>query len=416
MRDRLLFVTSRFLWPANNVVLIVVIGLIYGQAAIADYTYALAVCAPLYFLASLSFPMFVAVRNRGRKLGRELLWFRLATVVATLPLAALGLLAHTTQSNVTMALWIVRIGDILFEPVAMYIATGRASMNRGVQLFLSDGSRVVVSQMLLWLCILVLKEGLVVVLLVVGAGNVIVGLVYLLLLPEWRHHRVRRARLVATLRRMLRAATPMTASGGFLALLIGLPRLLNEPFLAEHEKAIFGVAQVAGSGIALVFNAGWLYELSRIKETVARQDFRGVLRINGGLSLSYLGLMLCAAVVLGFIQWPLFTWFKVTAPVSLLLPVLVFVLGLQHCISVHRDVLKLSGQLWTEVGILTVSLSISAIVHYAAALWFDWPWTVNVASMCIAAAAVQVGLSYIAISRKFQLGGRETLRRSSSPI
>src|SRR5688572_20985683 len=124
MGDRLLFAASRFLWPIHNLLLLFAIGSTFGEQAVAEYTYALAVTAPLYFLATYSFPMFLMISGSRYAYRGELAWLRIGSAVATVPLAAtVAFLLPSTQAYIFVALWTVKVGEILFDPVPGYIAT-----------------------------------------------------------------------------------------------------------------------------------------------------------------------------------------------------------------------------------------------------------------------------------------------------
>src|SRR5439155_20951883 len=120
--DRALFGASRFLWPLQNVILLVLIGVYYGQGAIAEYTYALTVCAPLFFLVSFTFPLFLLIDAKKGKYRREFLFLRIFSVAASVPLAAFAAaLIPAPQAHIVFAVWILKLGDILFEPIPVHI-------------------------------------------------------------------------------------------------------------------------------------------------------------------------------------------------------------------------------------------------------------------------------------------------------
>ena len=127
----------------------------------------------------------------------------------------------------------------------------------------------------------------------------------------------------------------MTLSAALLALLVGLPRLLVDRTLDESERALFGIAQVIGSGVATLFNAIWLYEIHRITGRIQERDIFGAARINLILSLIFFGVLSAGSVLLFPAQSVVFSLLDIKAEPSLLLPALVFLLtiagnGHQH--------------------------------------------------------------------------------------
>jgi len=398
--DRALFGVSRFLWPAHNLVLLVVIGAFHGQDAIADYTYALAICGPLYFLTSFTFALFLLVDSKRGRYRRELLFLRILSVAASLPLVTLAvLLFPSTQTYAVVALWILKLGEVLFEPVPIYIGTHSTAEHRGKRLFLCDASRVLLSQVLMWFCLLVLESDLVALLWVTGLGNLLLSLWFLVSVPKWTSRRLRAHRVLAASRRLFRFCLPMTLSAALLAFLISLPRILMEGVLEEHERAIFGTAQVIGSGAALFFNAMWLYEFQQIRKRVRENDFFGVARINLTLSFFFFVALAAGSLALFFIQPLVFSALRINAAPSGLLPALVFLLGIQHCISVHRDLLKLIGQVWAEVRVLVGALAVATLAHQIFVLVLDGPWLWGVTAFCVLSALVQVALAYLQVRR-----------------
>jgi hypothetical protein len=84
---------------------------------------------------------------------------------------------------------------------------------------------------------------------------------------------------------------------------------------------------------------------------------------------------------------------RITISASIVLPTLVILLGIQHCISVHRDVLKLTGQQWMEVRILVGSLTAATLAHFVVSVALRSDWLTTVAAMCFSSALVQLYLS-----------------------
>src|SRR4051812_45297957 len=100
MIDRLLFSASRALWPLHNLIVLTAMGIAFGERGLADYTYALALCGPLYFLVAYSFPIFLLVDSKGDRYSNALAWIRMASALGTLPIVfGIALFIPSTQAN-----------------------------------------------------------------------------------------------------------------------------------------------------------------------------------------------------------------------------------------------------------------------------------------------------------------------------
>jgi len=398
-----LFGASRFLWPAHNLALLVVIGAFFGQGAVGDYTYALAICTPFYFLVSFTFSYLFLVDTRRNKYRIELLFLRISSVLASMPLGPFALaFLPSAQGYAVIALWILKLGEVLFEPIPIYVGTDTSREGRGRRLFICDVSRVLLAQALMWFCVLVVKGGMIALLLVMGLSNLVLSLWFLVSVPDWIGRGIRIRRVCATARRLFRYCLPMTLSAVLLALLISLPRLLSDSSLEEHERAIFGAAQVIGSGMAMLFNAMWLYELHKVQRSIQNNDLAGAAKINATLSLLFLAALSAGSLVVFAAEPVILSVLNIQAVHPVLFPALIFLLGFQHCVSVHRDLLKLTGQVWIEVKVLAVTLGIAALVYELSVTVIDSAWPTSVALFCLASALTQVLLSYLWMRRSLK--------------
>jgi hypothetical protein len=201
---------------------------------------------------------------------------------------------------------------------------------------------------------------------------------------------------LSQVRELLRHCAPLTLSGSLLALLIALPRLANESTLNDPERALFGLAQILSAALAILFNAVWLYELPRMKELARTHASGRLARRAVALSAAFFVATVAIGSVAALAQDTLLGAFRISAAPSLLLPSLLCLLGMQHCISVVRDQLKLSGRYWTEVLILVASLGVAGLSHLGA-LALGAGWIASVATICLAAAASQVLLTYLCL-------------------
>jgi hypothetical protein len=192
--------------------------------------------------------------------------------------------------------------------------------------------------------------------------------------------------------RIWRACLPMTASGALLALLCNLPRLLLDRQLSAIAGATFGVAHAASSGVALLFNSAWVYELRTLPRGNAKADRRTLKAAAARLTRAFLLILLIISIVLALVQTPFLSVFKITPESLLVFPAVFFLLTLQHAFSVNRDILKLTGQYWTEAMILLAAIALAMLAFGIGQIAsVDWP--VTAAAMVISAIAMQVGAS-----------------------
>lgn len=394
MRDRVAFLASRFLWPLHSVVLLTAVGIVFGSRGVADYTYALALCAPVYFLAAFSFPIFLLVYAKDGRYSGALVCIRIVSALATIAIfAAASIVLPSTQTNVVLAVWLLKVGELLFDPLPALIAAEPSSPERGRRLFRLDVGRVAIAQGLLWYAMLVAEWGIVRTLALVGACSVAMNVALLVGVQKWEWHGNLWDESRQALREMLARATPMTASGALLAFLVSLPRLLADPLLTDNERAIFGVAQVLGTGAAILFNSIWLYELHHIRAFLAAAQVREALNKNLLLSGLFCGALAIGAVVLIFAQPLLFALFQISAAPSLVLPILFAALAVQHCVSIYRDTLKFTGQQWKETRVLVQALAAATVTYYLLAYILQVPWLSAIVAMCLIASGLQVVVS-----------------------
>jgi hypothetical protein len=117
------------------------------------------------------------------------------------------------------------------------------------------------------------------------------------------------------------------------------------------------------------------------------------------LSTVFAVMLISAGGVLVLVQAPMLAVLQIAAPVPELLPILVIILGFQHCISIHRDALKLAGKQWVEVRILVITLFAATLTQTFVLHTFSGPWLASVAAMCIVAALVQILLAHFTLQR-----------------
>jgi hypothetical protein len=419
MADRFVFLASRFLWPLHGLVLLAAIGVVFGPRGVADYTYAMAVCAPLYFLAAFSFPIFLLVDSNNEPRSSALVWIRVVSAVATIPImAAVSIALPSTQANVVFAVWLLKVSELLFDPLPTVIAAGSSAARRGAKLFSLDIARVLIGQAVLWYSLLGLHWGIVRTLVVLGLSAIAMNTTLLIVVPRWQRSAALWIDISAGLRRIMLHATPMTVAGALLALLISLPRLLADPALDDNERAIFGIAQVLGTGAAVLFNSVWLYELHRIRTLLAHHQLGEALTKNTVLSALFLVALAFGAVVLIFVQPPMFALFRISAPPSWILPLLFAALALQHCVSIYRDTLKFTGQQWREVQVIVQALGGAVATYYLLANWLAVPWLPTVVAMCAVAATLQGLLAIRMLYLHWRKGGPHTHahRQSSAAV
>jgi hypothetical protein len=410
MMDRLVFLASRFLWPLHSLMVLTAVGIVFGARGVADYTYALALCTPLYFLIGFSFPIFLLVDSRQSHHNRALVWIRILSACATIPIFAIAsVLLLSTQANVVFAVWLLKVGELLFDPLPTLLAAESADSRRGRRLLTLDMARVTVAQGVMWYAMLGAEWGIVRTLALVGACSIVMNMLLLITVPNWERRAEFLNETFRALRRMRAQATSMTVSGALLAFLVSLPRLLADPALNDNERALFGVAQVLGTGAAILFNSIWLYELHRIRTALADAHVGKVLRKNLVLSGLFCGALTIGAVVLIVVQSPLLALLRISTVPSMVLPVLFAALAFQHCMSIYRDTLKFTGQQWRETQVLVQALVAATVTFYLLAYVIQVPWLVTVVAMCAVASGLQVVISIYWLMQHGQEG------RTASP-
>jgi hypothetical protein len=397
MLDRLAFLASRGFGPLGNLATLFLVGLAFGRGAIGDYTYALAICGPVYFLVTFSLPTYIAVEPQGTSNRPEVFWVRIITLAASLLLAIPLAFAPDPRWAATGALWVLKSGDVLFDPVIAFTATDGSSTRRGLMLARMEGIRVGVVQVVLLASALTFHATLPVSLVLAGAAHIsIAG--YFFLRIGWTSLKCQVRAAAAVALRIGLTSLPMTLSGVLLAALVGLPRLLLDSSLQPEERTLVGLAQVAGSVMALLFNAGWMYELSVLKRTAESGDLRKLIRHNLKLSLVYLAFLTGASLLV--LATPTWVWqrARIGAHGVSVLAATMFVLGFPHCTSVHRDTLKLIQRQWAEVRILCLALGASLIAWGVALRVFHLEWFPVLIAMVTAAILVQlVGASLVLV-------------------
>ena len=129
--DQLQFLISRGLGPIGNFAILTVVGLQFGRGGVADYTYAMVVCGSLYFAVGFALQTYIAVQPREAAHRKEILWVRLLTVLLSCLLAALAAAAGSQTWFVVAGLWLLKAGEMLFEPVVVFAALSDANDGRG---------------------------------------------------------------------------------------------------------------------------------------------------------------------------------------------------------------------------------------------------------------------------------------------
>jgi hypothetical protein len=402
MIDRLFFLFSRGFGPLNNLATLFVVGFAFGKGSIGDYTYALAICSPIYFIITFSLPTYIAIQRPGTANRPEVLWTRIGTLVLSLIPAVIATFAADPKISISGALWILKAGDVLFDPVIVFSVTDGSSTSRGRRMVRMESIRLLAVQSMLWLSAFVLHANLPMALATAGIANALISGYFLLNVPRWSSLRCSLKAIWQRAGSIAAASAPMAMSGVLLAIIIGLPRLLLDTSLTPDERMIVGLAQVAGSVFALLFNAGWMYELDNLKTTVEVGDFRRLFRQNARLSLSYLALLSLASLSLLAVPGAMLLKVHITKQHAGLLAFVVFTLGLPHCFSVHRDVLKLVERTWLEVRILLAALLSGVSVWYLCAHLFGWGWTTVMVAMVVAMTMVQGFAATLVLSKAIE--------------
>ncbi len=409
MLDRLAFLASRGFSPLGNLATIFVVGLAFGKSAIGDYTYALAICSPVYFIVTFSLPTYIAVEPPGTANRPEVFWARATTLAISLFPAILLAFSSDPRWAATGALWILKSGDVLFDPVIAFTATDGSSTQRGWKLARMEGARVLIIQVILGASAFLFRENLPLSLALAGIGHILIG-TYFLLGVGWTSLKCNLRSTIDVARRIASTSAPMTLSGVILALLIGLPRILLDKSLQPEERTLVGLAQVAGSVMALLFNAGWMYELAALKRTAESGDLKKLFRHNLKLSLIYLAVLSGATLMI--LGAPAGVLKRVGIPEhgAVLLGAALFVLGLPHCTSVHRDVLKLIRRQWAEVRILLLALGASLVTWAITLRLYHWRWFPVLVAMVVATILVQLVGATIVLVQVFKNRARTNLQ------
>jgi hypothetical protein len=388
--DRSLFALGRFLAPVHSVVMFLVIGHYFGVLAVADYTYALVVCAPLYFLFNYSAGYYLMSLMKSAAFGGGFLYWRLATVILSIFLVAIvPLVLVSTQSNVIFGLWVVKVGEILFEPVTTYFVISKKELRRGRVYFLIELLRFVVAQSACWISILLLQKGLVALLLLNGAVSVALSLYFLVTVPGWRLTAWRLRHFRLSVSRIYDTSLPMTLSGALLAFLIGLPRLVSEVAMTDTEQATFGLAHVSIAFSGILFNAIWLGKMSEVLRGIRSNRLEEAVGLMRRLTLFFFGLLLVFTSVIFLVHRPVLQLFNVPQENWYLFPGMFLLLGLQHVISGYRDLLKFTGGPWLEVKILVLSLFFGLMAYSIIKLLLPGNWVLAVTAMVLFVVIVQ---------------------------
>lgn len=402
MLDRLQFLISRGLGPISNFGILTAIGLRFGKAGLADYTYAMVVCATMYFVVGFSLQTYIAVQPTEVAHRRDILWARLLSVGGSCALALVAALIGGPLWYVVAGVWLVKAGELLFEPVIVFAAIDVSSARRGRDLASMEIVRFLVVQLILWSTNFGLRTSLPATLATTGFGSLFVGVYYLVTYPKWTGPLYDFDEIWLRLRKIAFQCTPMAASGAILALVIGLPRLLMDHRLGQDERALMGIAQVGGSVIGLIFHAIWMYDLHKLKIACRHRKFLEILSHNLRLSMIY-GLILAIASVIVLVGPDLIELKLVFVRNHAgLLSFLLGIMTLPHCISLHRDVLKLIGVAWLEVLILTASLVLGIATWYVCTYHFALDWVKVVVAILIATSIFQFAISVIVLFKMTQ--------------
>ncbi len=399
MVDRLSFLISRGLGPVNNLGILTVVGIAFGKAGVADYTYAMAVCGPLYYVIGYNLPFYIAIQPLEGASRREILWVRLLTVAVSCLLAAAVALFGGGLWTVIAGLWFLKAGEVLFEPVIVFSAIDTSTAYRGRRLAVMETTRVAVVQLLLWSSAFLLKASLAVTLGVVGLGSLLVGGYFLTVFPKWGGPSSTIKSIWASLRKIATLCTPMAASGAILSAVIGMPRLLMDHHLGQDQRALLGMAQVGSSVIGLIFNALWMYDLHKLKTACERRVFRPIMAHNAMLTLVYVVILVASALMVwvgpGLIRLKI----EIVQNHAGSLAYLLIIMTLPHCLGLHRDVLKLIGQSWLEVRILIGASLAGCAAWYVCAKILHLGWLEVVTAIVATATLVQFLVSAFALHR-----------------
>ncbi|MGD9597533.1 MAG: hypothetical protein AB7G76_04075 [Steroidobacteraceae bacterium] len=365
MKDRVFYLCSRGFAPVGNLAIVVAVGYAYGVGGVGDYTYALAVCGPLYFLFSFNIPLYFAVRGNAAVWRPEVLLLRMISSGSTLLVAMPLLIVDRTLVKVAAAVWVLKLGDMFFELAAASVIVRTDRSDRGRRICTMEGARVASMQIVLWVVVLVGGVDLVALLCAVGAMNLVVSALLLLRVPHWEWERPTHASFRTYARELLAGSAPMTLSAAILSLSLGLPRLLLDTQMIDSERALVGIAQIAATIFAVFCNSIWMYELPKLQAARAARDYIAIEARDRMLSLVYLATLTLAAIATALVvkanAFPLL----VNPSDGPLLAFAIFVMALQHCVSPQRDILKVLGMSWREARILAVAV-LCAMLSWAA--------------------------------------------------
>jgi hypothetical protein len=409
MMDRLKFIVSRGLGPIGNLAILTIVGVQYGAAGVADYTYAMVVCGVMYFVVGLAMQTYVATHTQEASLRREILWIRLLSVAASCVAASVVASLGDQSWFIVAGLWLLKAGEMLFEPVVVYAALAPSDSARGQSVYLMELRRFALVQALIWGVGPGLGASLGTTLAVAGVGNLIISAYYLVTFPPWAKVTRALAGWWQILKEVIAACLPMAVSGAALAAVLGMPRLLLDGDLTQDQRAIMGVAQVGSSVLALFFNAIWVYELTPLKAACSDGHWRRVLFLNTRLSLVYFGLLGASALILSLALTYLDfgpALFHVHADT---LTLLLVILSIPHCLSLHRDVLKFLGRAWLEVKTIVVTMILGLLVWQLASHHFAWDWIQKTAAFMFTISSFQVAAAFLILINAS--GGSQSLQR-----
>jgi hypothetical protein len=401
--DRSLFALSRFFAPIQSVIMFLVIGQYFGVLAIADYTYALVVCAPLYFLFNYSAGYYLMSLMSAHAFSGAFFYWRVMTALLSLALVAIvPLIFVSTQSNVIFGLWLIKVGEILIEPVTTHFALLKRESGRGKIYFRIEFLRFAAAQSACWISILLLKKGLVALLVLNGAVSVFISFYFLLSIPKWRLFSWHQQHFMLSTSRIYGASLPMTLSGALLAFLIGLPRLVSEVAMTDTEQATFGLAHVSVAFSGILFNAIWLGKIGEVLQKIRADNLGDAIRLMRSLTFLFFGLLFALSVLILLAHKPILYVFNVPLENQFLFPGMFLLLGFQHVISGYRDLLKFTGGPWIEVRILVLALFFGLSVYSIIDFTFPGKWVLSVSGMVLAVVIVQFYSShhYLAFTLK----------------
>lgn len=385
----MLYLCSRGFAPGGNLALVAAIAYAYGAGSVGDYTYALAVCGPLYFLFSFNIPLYFAVRGNAAVWCPEVLLIRGTSGGFTLIIAMWLLTADQMTVKVAAAVWVLKLGDMFFELAAASVIARTDLSGRGERICAMEGMRIASMQVVLWTGVVLGGVDLIALLCAIGAMNLTVSSLLLLCVPTWQWGRPTLASLRACTRDLLAGSAPMTLSGAILSLSLGLPRLLLDPQMIDSERALVGVAQIAATVFAVFCNSIWMYELPKLQAAYAVHNYDAIEVRDRILSLVYLATLTLASVgALFVVRGDIFP-LLVNQSDSRLLAFAIFVMALQHCVSPQRDVLKVLGMFWREVRILAVAVACAILAWAALRSIGSISWEATLAAMVAAATLVQ---------------------------